>query len=71
MISKFFNCVELNGYLKILIKCVWENGRRWRGIVVVRSVSTVKKGTSPFNFQSNEPFSKFFTTAPLIRSALV
>ena len=29
------------------------------GLVAVQSVSTINKGASPFNFQSNELFSKF------------
>jgi hypothetical protein len=28
-------------------------------LVAFQSISTVKKGTSHFNFQSNEPFLKF------------
>jgi hypothetical protein len=27
-------------------------------LVALQSLSTIKKGTSPFNFQPNEPFSK-------------
>ena len=30
------------------------------GLVALQSLSTVKKGTSPFNSQSNEALSKFF-----------
>ena len=30
-----------------------------RGLAALRSLLTNKKGTSPFNFQSNEPFLKF------------
>ena len=29
------------------------------GLVALLSLSTIKKGTSHFNFQSSEPFSKF------------
>ena len=29
------------------------------GLVALQSLSTIKKGTSHFNVQSNEPFSKF------------
>jgi hypothetical protein len=29
------------------------------GLVALQSLSTIKKGTSPLNFQSNEPFLKF------------
>jgi hypothetical protein len=32
LISKTFNYVEQNGYLKILIKWVWGKGRRERGL---------------------------------------
>ena len=31
---------------------------RW-GLVAFQSLSTIKKGTSPLNFQSNAPFFKF------------
>ena len=31
----------------------------WEGVVAFQSLSTVIKGTSPFNFQPKEPFSKF------------
>jgi len=29
------------------------------GLVVLRRLSTIEKGTDPFHFQSNEPFLKF------------
>ena len=29
------------------------------GMVAVKSLLTIKKSTGPFNFQSNEPLSKF------------
>jgi predicted transcriptional regulator len=38
-------------------------------LIAFQSLSTIKKGTSPLNFQSNESFAKFLT--PSIRSALV
>ena len=51
------NYAEQNGYLKILIGSVWGNDRRGgRELVTLQSLSTIKKGTSHFNFQSNEPF---------------
>ena len=53
IISGLFNYVEPNGYLKILIRCVWENDERGRGLVAFQSLSTI------INFQSIEPFSKF------------
>ena len=31
-ISRPFNYIEQNGYLKILIGCVWGNGGRGRGV---------------------------------------
>ena len=43
---------EQNGYLKILIGCVWGNDGRG-GIVALKSLSTIKKDTSPLNFQLN------------------
>jgi hypothetical protein len=30
------------------------------GLVALHSLSTIKKGTNPFNFQSNEPFLSFY-----------
>ena len=56
LISRTFNYVEQNGYLKILIGCVWGKGGVRGGFVALKSLSTIKKGTSPLNFQSNEPF---------------
>jgi hypothetical protein len=53
------NYVEQNPYLKILIGFMWGNGGRERGLVALQSLSTIKKGTSPFNFKSNESFLKF------------
>jgi hypothetical protein len=41
-----------------LIGCVWGNGEHESGLVALQSLLTVKNGTIPFNFQSNEPFSK-------------
>ena len=66
LISRTFCNVEQNGYLKILIGCVWGKGGRERGIVALKSLSTIKKGTSPFNFQSNEPFLKFLLRQRLL-----
>ena len=53
------NYAEQNGYLKILIGCVWGNDGRGGGLVALQSLLTIKKGTSPLNFQSNEPCLKF------------
>ena len=51
---------EQNGYLKILIGCVWRNdGRGGGGLVALQSLSTIKKGTRTIDFQSNEPPLKF------------
>jgi hypothetical protein len=52
------NCAEQNGYLKILIRCVWGNDERG-GPVALQSLSAIKKGTRTLNFQSNEPLLKF------------
>ena len=35
------------------------NGGCGKGLVALQSLSTIKKGTRPFNFQSNEPFLEF------------
>ena len=59
IISKLLNCFKENGYFKILIGCVWENGGRGRGLVALQSLLTIRRGTSSLNFQSNEPFLKF------------
>jgi len=59
IVSWTFNYVEQNGYLKIFIGCFLRNGGRGRGLVALLSLSTIKKGTSCFNFWSNEPFLKF------------
>ena len=54
------NYAEQTVYLKILIGRIWGNdGRGEGGLVALQSLSTIKKGTSPLNFQSNEPFLKF------------
>ena len=59
IVTGVFKYAEQNSHLKILIGCVWGNdGRRGRGLVALQSLSTIKKGTSPSNFQSNEPLLK-------------
>jgi hypothetical protein len=58
IISRPFNDVEENGYLKILIENVWGNYGRGRWAFALLSLLIIKKGTSLFNFQWNEPFSK-------------
>jgi hypothetical protein len=50
---------EQNGYLKILIGCVLGNDGRGGGLGALQLLSTIKKGTSPLNFQLNEPVLKF------------
>ena len=79
------NYAEQNDYLKISIGCVWGMGGRGRGWVALQSLLTNIKGTSPFNFLSNEPYLKFLRklrlqnenwlqelkSAPLIESSLV
>ena len=61
IIFRPFNYTEQNGYAKICIRCVFVIGERWGGggVVALQSLLTNKKDTIPFNFQSNEPFSKF------------
>ena len=39
--------------------CVWGNGGREKGVVELESLVIIMKGASPFDFQSNELFSKF------------
>ena len=56
IISGLFNYVEQNGYLKILIRCVWGKGGLGGGLIALQSLSTIRKGTSPFNSRSNELF---------------
>jgi hypothetical protein len=53
------NYTEQNGYLKILIGCVWGDDERGGGVVTLQLLSTITKGTSHSNFQLNEPFLKF------------
>ena len=60
------NYAEQNGYLKILIGCVWGNDGRG-GLVALQSLSTIKNGTSPLNSQSNEPFFEVSTTTPSLK----
>ena len=45
--------------LKLWIGWFWGKYGRGRGFVALKSFLTIKKGTSPFNFQSNELFLKF------------
>ena len=40
-------------------QCVWENGGSGKGLFAFQLLSTMKKGTSPFKFQSDEPFFTF------------
>ena len=54
------NYAEQTGYLKIFMGCVWGNDAcGGGGAVALESLSTIKKGTVPLNFQLNEPFLKF------------
>ena len=41
------------------IGCIWGNGSLGMGLVALQSLLTIKKGTHPFNFQSNELFLNF------------
>ena len=59
VILRPYNYAEQNDYLKPLIWCVLGIDGRRSGVVALQSLFINKKGTSPFNFQSNEPFSKF------------
>ena len=71
IIFELFNYVEQDGHLKISIGCFWVYSGSGRGLVALQSLLTVKKGTNPSNFQSNESFLKLNGTTPSIRSALV
>jgi len=48
-----------NGYLKFWLDVLREMVGVRGVLVVLQSISTIKEGNSPFNFQSNELFSKF------------
>ena len=52
IISGLFIVAEQNGYIKIMIGCVL-------GLVALQSLSAIKKGTRPLNFQFIEPLLKF------------
>ena len=58
IISGLFNYVEQNESQN-LMGCVWGNGGREKGVVALELLVIIMKGTSPFDFQSNELFSKF------------
>jgi len=59
IISGHFNYVEQNGYLKIELDEFGGLVTQGEGLVALQSLSSIKKSTSPFNFQLNEHFSKF------------
>ena len=52
-----FDYVEQNDYLKIFIGCDWGNSGHGRGVSCPPNTFDYQK--RPFNFQSNELFSKF------------
>ena len=53
------NYAEQNACLKFLLDVFGEKvGVRGR-LVALKSLSTIKKGIRPLNFQSNQPFLKF------------
>ena len=55
-----FNYVEQNGKISKFWSDVFGKMMGVRGrLVALQTISTIKKGTSPFNFQSNGSFSKF------------
>ena len=56
ILSRPFNYATQNCYPRILIRCVWE---LVRGSLPSNHFLTNKKGTSPSNFPSSEPFFKF------------
>jgi hypothetical protein len=53
IISRTLNGVEQNGYLKFWLDMLKEMVSVQRVLVAFQSLSTIKKGTSQFNFQSN------------------
>jgi hypothetical protein len=50
LISRTFNYVEQNGYLKIVIECVWINGGRGKGVSSLPITFVYYKGHWPFQF---------------------
>ena len=59
IISRSFNYAEQNGYPKICVRFVLGINGSGEGLVTLQLILSIRKGTSPFHFQSNEPFSKF------------
>ena len=59
IISRSFNYAEQNGYLEILIGCIWGMVGMGGVLVALQSLLTIEKGPSPFNYQLNKPFFKF------------
>jgi len=65
-----FNYAEQNGNLKILIECLCGK-KGCERIFALQSLSTFKKGTGTFSFQSNEPFQKVLRQTPSVQNASV
>ena len=51
--------LKKNGYLKILIGCVWGMDVLVRRVGCIQSLLTLQMGTLTFDFQSNELLQKF------------
>ena len=60
MISRPFNYLKQNCYLKILIRSVWENGGRRRGLVALQSLLTIKRALSVSIFNRVSSFRSFY-----------
>jgi hypothetical protein len=65
------NYAEQNGYLKILIACVWGNGDRERGVSCLSITFDYHKGHKPRQFPIEWALFKVSTTNPSIQSALI
>jgi hypothetical protein len=60
LVSRTFNYVEQNGYLKILIGCVWGNSGLERWLVALQSLSTIKRTQSLSISNQMSPFWSFW-----------
>ena len=59
LVSRTFNYVNKMAISKFSFEVFGEKVGVRGGLVSLHSLSTIKKGTSPLNFQSNERFLKF------------
>jgi len=58
IVSAPFNYAEHNCYLKIMIGRIWGNDWHGEGVIAVKLLLTLKKGTLASNFKSNKPHLK-------------